>query len=223
MEKHLNRITVFFRIATAVGLLFTAVNSWAQNSEAKFRLPTLIACNQHAWTDEARRYQLEGTTVMQYSVDDEGRPSSVRVVRSSGWKILDHMALRNLESCRFEATVDPSIVRTGLKIPYDWKLEDIAQPPVPAALLSGSCSPSEHIEKFLPIKGKFIPHDDGILVRFLLDEEGKTFGIKVEETDPAPVSVATSYIRSCRFSPAMLDGKPVRGNLSGWLVLVARR
>jgi hypothetical protein len=77
---------------------------------------------------------------------------------------------------------------------------------VQAALLPGSCAPSKHLEKFLPIKGKCIPRDDGILVRFLLDAEGSTFGIKVEKTHPAPVNLATAYIQSCRFSPAMLDG-----------------
>jgi hypothetical protein len=132
------------------------------------------------------------------------------------------MSLRALDGCRFEATVDPNVVRTGLKIPYDWKLEDV-QPIVPAALISGTCAASEHIERFVPIKGKFTPNNDGILVRFLLDEKGKTFGIKVEETHPAPVSIATAYIQSCRFSPAMLDGKPVHGNISGWLVLVRGR
>lgn len=205
--------------ATLLALFSPSVNVWAQYLEAPIRRPTLIACNPPEWSQEARRYELEGTTVLQYSVDGEGRPSSVRVARSSGWKILDQMAIRAMGGCRFEPPIDPNIVRTGLRIPYDWKLEDNGQRVEQAALVPDSCTPSKHLEKFLPIKGKLVPRDDGILVRFLLDENGNTFGIKVEETDPAPINVATAYIQSCRFSPAMLDGKPVRGNLLGWLIL----
>lgn len=215
----MNAVNRILGTATLLALFSPAVNTWAQYSEAPVRRPTLIACTPAEWTQEARRYELEGTTVIQYSVDDEGRPTAVRVARSSGWKILDQMAVRAMAGCRFEPPLEPNIVRTGLRTPYHWKLEDNGQLPEQAAILPDSCAPSKDIEKFVPNKGKLNPRDDGILVRFLLDEKGNIFGIKVEETDPAPINVATAYLQSCRFSPATLDGKPVRGNLSGWLVL----
>jgi len=200
-------------------MLLPAINGWAQNAEGKIRRPTVIACEPGQWTDEALRYELEGTTVLQYDVDDEGRPAAIQIARKSGWRVLDHMAIRALESCRFEPSADPQVVRAGLRVPYNWTLTDNDERPVPAALIAGSCPPSNELSEFLAIKGKVKPRDDGILVRFLLDAEGNTFGIKLEETHPAPVNVATAFIRSCRFSPATLNGKPVRGNLSGWLIM----
>ncbi|MDQ1919020.1 energy transducer TonB [Massilia pseudoviolaceinigra] len=208
-----------FQVSAVLVTSLAAATGWAQDAGGAFRRPAVIACNPSGWTDEARRYELEGTTVLQYDVDDDGRPSSVRVTRGSGWKILDHMAIRAIESCRFEQTSDPQVVRAGLTQTYRWKLADNGQTPVPAALVASSCQPSVYFGAFLPVTGNLIRRADGIAVRFLLDEGGNTFGMKSEETDPAVVSAASALIKSCRFTPAMLDGKPARGNMYGWLIV----
>ncbi|MDM5178681.1 TonB family protein [Massilia sp. DJPM01] len=214
-------IKKLFQVGAVLLTSLAAVTGWAQDASGGFRRVAVIACNPPGWTDEARRYELEGTTVLQYDVGDDGRPSSVRVTRGSGWKVLDHMAIRDIESCRFEQTSDPQVVRAGLMVAYEWKLADNGQTPEPAALVAGSCqaSKSPYFGAFLPVTGKLVRRADGIAVRFLLDEAGNTFGMKTEETDPAAVSAASAFIQSCRFTPATLDGKPARGNLYGWLIV----
>jgi len=206
-----------FQCTAWLATLFAVATGFAQDGSGGYRRPSVIACEQPEWAPEALRYELEGTTTLQYAVDDDGRPTSIRVVRSSGWKILDNMSIRAMEGCRFEASSDPQVIRTGLRAPYNWKLEDNEQRPVPAALVAGSCQASEFLDGFLPVTGKLRPREDGLLVRFLLDETGHAYGIKLEVTHPVPVTEATAYIKSCRFTPATLDGKPIRGNLQGWL------
>ncbi len=218
-EKKLSVNKQFLKISVALAILLPTIHSWAQSADVGIRRASLIACDPPVWTQEALRYELEGTTVLQHDVDDDGRPSSVRVARSSGWKVLDHMAIRAMASCRFSPSTDPQVVRNGLKTPYNWQLTNNDQIPLQAALVAGSCPPSAHLGEFLAFTGKVKPRQDAILVRFLLDEKGNPFGIKVEETDPAPLNMATAFINSCRFSPATLEGRPVRGNLSGWLTL----
>jgi len=216
----INRVNVIkkmFQFTAVLVTLFAAATGFAQEASGAYRRPAVIACEPPQWAPEAMRYELEGTTILQFDVDDEGRPTSIQVVRKSGWKILDHMAVSAMEGCRFEATSDPLVVRTGLRAPYNWKLEDNEQRPVPAALVAGSCKATENFGGFIPVTGKLRLRTDGLLVRFLLDEAGHTFGIKLEETHSAPVTAATEYIKSCRFTPATLDGKPIRGNLQGWL------
>lgn len=202
----------------ALAMLLPAINGWAYQTDGPIRRPTLISCPPAEWDQEARRYDLEGTNIVQYSVDEEGRPVGVGVVRSSGWKILDYMAIRATKGCRFEASTDPNVVRAGLRSPFNWKLDAIDETPVPAALVPGSCQATTHLADFRPFTGKVIPRHDAILVRFLLDDQGRTFGIKFEESDPSFVSAGTAFIQSCRFSPAMLNGRPVHGNLYGWIM-----
>ncbi len=207
-------------VAMLLAMLSLEMNCWAQNSDTGFRRPTAIACTPAQWPDEARRYELEGTTVLQYDVDDQGHPSAIRVSRSSGWKVLDYAAVGAMRSCRFQPSTDPMVVRTDLKIPVEWTLGNNGElPPASARLIPDSCAPSPYFGAFVPFTGKVPPRDNGILVRFLLDEKGNTFGIKVEETDRAPINMATNFIRSCRFSPATKDGMSVHGNLTGWLIM----
>ena len=211
--------TQCFGLTIVVASLLSTNSAWAQFADGSgFRRPKMIACDPPAWLDEARRYELEGTSVVQFNVDDEGRPDSVRIHGSSGWKILDHMAIRAMESCRFEPPTDPQIVRKGLRVPYHWSLTDEGPPSVQAALVPNSCAPDTILARFEAFTGAVRRRDDGLLVRFLVDKEGKPFGIKFEETHPVPTEMGTTYLQSCRFTPAMADGKPVPGNLFGWLV-----
>ena len=49
----------------------------------------------------ARRRGLEGTVLLRVLVDDHGRPARVRLVRSSGRRILDRAAVRAVRAWRF--------------------------------------------------------------------------------------------------------------------------
>ncbi len=211
-------IKKMLQLTAVLATLLPAVTGWAQEADGAVRRPARIGCQPPLFTKEALRYELEGTTVLQYDVDDSGRASSVRVTRSSGWKVLDQMAVKAVGTCRFEQTADPQVVRTGLTMPFNWTLGTQGQQPVPAALVAGSCQASPQFSAFEPFRGAVVARPGGVLVRFLVDDGGKTFGLKLEDADPALVTEATAFIASCRFAPATHEGRPVHGNLTGWLV-----
>ncbi|WP_167236876.1 energy transducer TonB [Massilia genomosp. 1] len=212
-------IKSIYRVAAVLVTLLAAVTGRAQEAAGELYEPSLIGCQTPQWVPEAMRYELEGSTVLSYEVDDRGRPASIRIARSSGWKIVDQMSIRTLSSCRYEVPAGPQAVPARLRKAHDWALRDNGQAPSPAALVEGSCQASALFGGFTPFTRKVIARDDAMLVRFLLDEAGKPFGIKFEESDPARVSAASAFIESCRFTPATVAGRAVRGNLYGWLSL----
>ena len=55
-----------------------------------------------AYPSYAIRNNLEGTTLLEVQVDDEGIVGKVRLIRSSGHKILDEAAMRAVKTWRFD-------------------------------------------------------------------------------------------------------------------------
>lgn len=202
-------------MALALSALLAPV--WAQNGGA-LRDPLAKSCAAPVYPMEAVRYELEGATWLVFDLDDEGRAAQARVLRGSGWKLLDDAAIRQLRSCRFDPKPDPPVRRSHIRTVYQWKLEPSTGKGSPAALVAGSCQASERFDSFVPLSGQS-PFQEGVRVRLLVDPAGQAFGIKFEDEIPQDIRQAgTAYLQSCRFTPAQGQGGPAHGNLVGRLI-----
>jgi hypothetical protein len=88
-----------------------------------------------------------------------------------------------------------------------------------AVFVRGSCKPAGRFADFAPAR-----HGDlrgsGVLVRFLLDSDGKPFRIMFEDAiDQQQAIDAERLLQSCEFWPSRFNGKPAPGNMYGRLQL----
>jgi len=207
-----------FSVAAALLLVMAGPDSAAQDKPNVVRMPKALSCEQPEWEKEARRYELEGKSIVMFDLDDEGRPINPRTMRSSGWKILDVMSERAVATCRYAPPSEAEPKRSGLVLAFNWKLAPRQAVTVPAALVAGSCPVSERYAGFRPLP-EDVTGSKGTLVRFLLDSSGKPFDLRVEAADP-PESrqAAEAYIASCRFTPETRNAVPERGSMRGRLI-----
>jgi TonB family protein len=204
-------------LSAALLLSLASAGSWAQNGGALSQ-PTALGCDQPAWDREARRYELEGETVLSFDLDDEGRPANARVLRSSGWTLLDAMSLRAIGTCRYAPPRDPATKRSGLKTAFVWTLDESTTRETPARFVEGSCPESDRFAGFRPLSGD-VRRSEGLLVRFLVDPQGAPFGIKFEgDTQRTTQAAAEAYLAACRFTPSYWKSKAYPGNLFGRLL-----
>jgi hypothetical protein len=55
---------------------------------------------------EALRYEIDGTTIVRFEIGLDGKVIHPAVAQSSGWKILDDVAVHGLSQCLFQANLD---------------------------------------------------------------------------------------------------------------------
>ena len=166
------------------------------------RLPS--ACTRPDWPPEAKRYDLEGTTVLDYRIR-EWRIADVKVRKPSGWPILDAAAVRGLQACKLKtdaAQPRESAVRT---VDIVW-----ATPNGPSArpqLRPDTCAASAQFHGFAPLD-RTPTAGDGVLVRFLTNGRGEPFNIRLEGRiiDHALAEQVRHYVQSCRFVAANVPG-----------------
>jgi protein TonB len=193
-----------------------SAGSSAQTEANVMRMPKALSCDQPEWDKEARRYELEGKTMVGFDLDDEGRPVNPHTIRSSGWKLLDRMSERAVTTCRYAPPSDPAAMRKGLAIAFTWKLAPRPGNAPPSALVADSCPVSDRYTDFRPFSGA-VPDGEGLLVRFLLTSTGSPFGVHIEgNSSPDTYQSAVAYLNACRFTPA--GTRLVPGNLTGRLI-----
>ncbi len=82
-------------------------------------------CTKPNYPNAARRYDVEGTTYLSFSVDSLGALSNPTVEQSSGTspahKLLDEAALQALLTCRFPPSLGSAPARG--RVEYVWKLD----------------------------------------------------------------------------------------------------
>ncbi|ATQ78066.1 hypothetical protein CR152_28830 [Massilia violaceinigra] len=166
------------------------------------RLPS--ACTRPDWPPEARRYDLEGTTVLAYRIR-EWRIADVKVRKSSGWPILDAAAARTLQACKLKA--DPARPRESAVRSVDYVWATAGGPSARPQLHPGSCAASPLFSSFVPLD-RTPTARDGVLVRFLTNGRGEPFNIRLEGrvTDTALAEHIRHYVQTCRFVAANAPG-----------------
>ncbi len=82
---------------------------------------------------EALQVDAQGTTTLQFVVDDKGALTDAAILKSSGHQVLDQAALSSLSKCRFKPAVAAGQTQRSstFKVEYVWRLVDGA--PQPAA------------------------------------------------------------------------------------------
>ena len=195
---------------TALLGLLLCLGSAAAQAPAASKPPARAlppGCAQTEWPPEARRYELEGATAVEYKVGANGRAADVRLVRSSGWALLDGMAFHTLQACKFDAVAGSADARYT-PIEFRWALSGgyIPRP----ELRPNSCAVSERFAGFVPLD-KSATGSDGMLVRLLVNSRGEPFNIKTEHrpADTGLVAKVVEYVQTCRFA-APGDGPNAR-------------
>lgn len=156
------------------------------------------SCTTPEWPREARRYEVDGITVVHFQIGADGTIGNANVAKSSSWQLLDDAALRSLLKCKFKPDLDEA-ERTVYPIQFVWTLSGPAM--IRPALVPDSCAQSG---KFGGFEGynRAATSADGVLVRFLVDPAGTPFGIRTEggAGSSAAVVEAAQFISTCKFA-----------------------
>jgi TonB family protein len=173
---------------------------------------TMLECPQPQYPREALRYELEGSTQVALLIGDDGKAHGKRVVKSSGWKMLDSASMDFLSACSFSPiTRDGKPAGAHWKtFQYVWTLQGSREKPAtPPAIQRENCAAADRIAIVAS------PRDgSGILLRFLTNAQGEAFGVKLEGSsgNDAVDAEAIRALTACRFTPSLRDGKPGPGN-----------
>lgn len=176
--------SIHSRLAVAGALLCTGAAA----------LPTGMQCPAPQWPREALRYELEGTTTVEYSAGKDGSVRNVRVLKSSGWRILDAASVQQVSQC----TVRPDQARDESSqefLQHVWRLEGAER--VRPLVVAESCTPTARFDEFSHFTR---PPREGLLVRFLAGDAGMPRAIVVETPAKADlVAEAIAFVGSCKF------------------------
>lgn len=161
-------------------------------------LQSPASCTTPEWPNEARRYEIDGITVLNFGIDAGGNIEDARVEQSSGWQLLDAAAMRSLVKCKFKPGLDEADRASIYPIQFVWTLTGPAA--IRPALVEGSCAPLSRFTGFERFNRR-PSGPDGVLVRFLVDEQGKPYGAKAEPADGQALQAraALDYIQTCKF------------------------
>jgi TonB family protein len=181
-------------------------------------LATPPACTMPEWPREAVRYEIEGSTVLQFQIGADGAVRNAQVRQGSGWTILDQAALAGLARCRFKPGLAAARAGTVFPLRYDWTLEGPA--PLRPVLVPGSCAASRHFLRYDSLDRR----PDGraaVKLRFLVDPEGRAQRIVPEATyfDAVVVRDAVNWLQTCRFGIDPQAAGARTDTSFGWVVL----
>jgi TonB family protein len=163
-------------------------------------VPTLSpeSCARPAYPREAIRYELEGVTTLRFHLAPDGHVLDARVVKSSGWEMLDDAVVRSIQSCSFTPAQAARAKGAALPVQYVWSLdgEHVMRP----HLIPGSCPASGRFASFQPYDNQ-PSGPDGVKVRLLVDPAGQPRGVKTEgaRLPPEMAAALVKYVESCRF------------------------
>lgn len=195
------------RVAAVAGLAaWIASNTMAQHGNrvlAKaFPAKLLVSpesCTAPEWPKEARRYEVEGITVLHFQIGEDGAIEGAKVGRTSSWKLLDEAALQSLVKCRFKPGMAEAEREKTYPVQFVWSFS--GPPSVRPQLVPDSCAPSARFSKFQAFNRNATARD-GVLLRFLVNAEGEPFGVKAEAygNDAEAGLAAAEYVKTCKFA-----------------------
>jgi len=82
-------------------------------------------CVKPVWPKQSLMREEEGTVVVNYVVDVDGKVVETRIRKSSGFPLLDQAAQQAIERCRFKPELeDGKPVQSSHYLQYVWSLEN---------------------------------------------------------------------------------------------------
>jgi TonB family protein len=173
-----------------------AVPAAAQSTP--FPTPSPESCARPAYPREAIRYELEGITTLRFQLAPDGHVLDARVVKSSGWEMLDDAVVHSIQACNFTPAQAAKAKGTALPVQYVWSLDGEAS--IRPHLVPGSCSASGRFAAFRAYDSA-PSGPDGVKVRLLVDPAGQPRGVKTEgaRLPPEMAAALVKYVESCRF------------------------
>jgi len=157
--------------------------------------PAMLDASCHfEYPAEARTYGLTGQARVVVQVAADGVPTAVRMVKSSGWVLLDRAAKAGFATCRFApAEIKGKPIAYPVELAHDWKMPE--GPRIQGlGQLQGGCLPG-----FFRIAPDDMPST--MRVRFLLNPEGEPFKPVIDSSmlSDGLNERALRFVQSCRF------------------------
>lgn len=195
-----NKIAVVAALAAVAAWTVTWREPTARNRVLANAFPAGLlvspsSCATPEWPREARRYEVDGITVVHFQIGADGNIEDAKVVKGSSWKLLDDAALRSLDTCKFKPGSGDAGQST-YPIQFVWTLAGPAM--IRPALVPGSCPASAQFSGFESFN-LTASSASGVLVRFLVDSAGAVVGAKAEGS-AGPLAAATDFIQTCKFA-----------------------
>ena len=90
------------KLRAAVDLYYQSKPATVRPTRAELAFGPQPTCQKPRYPRATTLYELEGTAILSFQVDAQGRPRNANIDRSSGWAILDEAAVEALAQCRYE-------------------------------------------------------------------------------------------------------------------------
>jgi len=168
-------------------------------------------CARPEYPQAAVRWEMEGTSTVEYFVDTDGTPLESRVAESSGWPLLDRTTMSALALCKFTAPMQNGVAQRGwVRMSWVWRLTSGDGKPAvikPAAHVPGSCKTDANLSIAAG------DEDADVLLYVTVSNTGAWIETKVEhssgvrEVDRAAMELAPT----CRYEAARSDGAATQG------------
>ena len=149
--------------------------------------------------EEAKAYGLEGSVRWAMAVAADGSSKDHKLIKSSGYTLLDQAVGQSLPACRFTpATQDGVAVAAYATSEHTFSLDAGNRPAMLSLAKSDRCLAKA---SFMQVPDLI---DAGTLkLRYLVDASGVPYAIKVEaEGDAGPAQRASQALQGCRFAAA---------------------
>jgi TonB family protein len=102
---------------------FVLLHAWVPG-QASEPLRAKSVCDKPKYPEAARRYGQQGTVALKFLIGTDGHVVDAKVIKSSGFDLLDQAALNGLSKCLFEAAkVDGKPVEAWTQVQYVWSLD----------------------------------------------------------------------------------------------------
>lgn len=113
-----------------LGLALTHAQAFAQDAPAPSPASAKFnTCAKPVWPRASLRYEEQGTVTLGFLIDADGRVSDSKVIKSSGFPLLDMSAKDAIALCKFKPAIqDGKPVQAWMQMQYVWTLEDPAAP-----------------------------------------------------------------------------------------------
>jgi TonB family protein len=166
--------------------------------------PSILLKVEPEYSEEARRARMQGKVVLFVIIDPQGKPGSLKVIRSLGLG-LDEEAIKVVEQWRFRPGM-----KEGRPVPVQATIE------VNFRLLD-TPTKTWHLESILfrppgdaERPGLFGDGSAFAAISFEVDESGKAMNLQVDSSSEKKAGrEVMEAVKDWKFDPGMKDGKPV--------------